>query len=625
MSFGVADDSLLVGEVSEVHGARLKVRIYADANEAHTFFRGEVVRGVSVGGYVKIPCGYDNVIGIIEGDYQQESRVIRETADSRVAPGQTIERFVDVSVFGVMSKDRFDRGISTLPLVKSKAYLLTAEELGSINSPALPDEPIFRVGTLAGHDGTSVYLPANALFASHIGVFGNTGSGKSNTLCKVYSDCFEGIDHGVGLDNVKSKFVFIDFNGEYVDDGILTDSKSVFELNTRIAGDKVPVPEDFYSDVDIWSILTRATDKTQKPFLSRCISAAKRVRAKNLPGVYLKKMLENLLAGYCGNAPSFGEQRSDLARLVAFAIPSSSYRDALENSTAALDCLETRDRGAVVHNTNKGDSDGYLNSPADVPIVFEDCLALRLDFTSLANDVPRLLAFLAYYRYLEQWRRGSITREHISSWIGRYSSELQESRRLFEVRGNGMIEEIVSPVVVFSLLKVNQDQKRVIPLVIAKYLYEEQKKRGQSDLESSVHLIIDEAHNILSYSSQRESESWRDYRLETFEEIVKEGRKFGMYLTVCSQRPADISPTILSQMHNYFIHRLVNDEDLKAIAKSVSFIDGASMSMIPVLPQGCCIVSGTAATHPARVQVERLERVKQPRSYDRELATTWRL
>lgn len=625
MSFGVADDSLLVGEVSEVHGARLKVRIYADANEAHTFFRGEVVRGVSVGGYVKIPCGYDNVIGIIEGDYQQESRVIRETADSRVAPGQTIERFVDVSVFGVMSKDRFDRGISTLPLVKSKAYLLTAEELGSINSPALPDEPIFRVGTLAGHDGTSVYLPANALFASHIGVFGNTGSGKSNTLCKVYSDCFEGIDHGVGLDNVKSKFVFIDFNGEYVDDGILTDSKSVFELNTRIAGDKVPVPEDFYSDVDIWSILTRATDKTQKPFLSRCISAAKRVRAKNLPGVYLKKMLENLLAGYCGNAPSFGEQRSDLARLVAFAIPSSSYRDALENSTAALDCLETRDRGAVVHNTNKGDSDGYLNSPADVPIVFEDCLALRLDFTSLANDVPRLLAFLAYYRYLEQWRRGSITREHISSWIGRYSSELQESRRLFEVRGNGIIEEIVSPVVVFSLLKVNQDQKRVIPLVIAKYLYEEQKKRGQSDLESSVHLIIDEAHNILSYSSQRESESWRDYRLETFEEIVKEGRKFGMYLTVCSQRPADISPTILSQMHNYFIHRLVNDEDLKAIAKSVSFIDGASMSMIPVLPQGCCIVSGTAATHPARVQVERLERVKQPRSYDRELATTWRL
>lgn len=622
MAFKVTDE-LVVGEVSEVHGAKLKVRVYGEANEAHIFYRGDLVKGVSVGGYLKIPSGYDSVIGIIEGDYQEESGFTRNDTSSRVVPGHCIERFVDVSVFGVMNEGGFDRGISALPLVKSKAYLLAPDELGIINSPVTPEEPVFPVGALAGHNGTSVRLPANALFASHIGVFGNTGSGKSNTLCKIFSDCFERIEHGVGLDNVKSKFVFIDFNGEYVDDGILTDSKSVFELNTRTAGDKVPVPEDFYSDVDIWSILTRATDKTQKPFLSRCIDTAKRIKGKDYPGLYLKKMFENLLAGYFGNAPSFGEQRSDLARLIAFAIPSSPYRDALENATAALDCLEMRNQGTVIHNTNKGDGAGYLNGPADVPIVFEDCLALRLDFAVLANDMPRLLAFLAYYRYLDQWRRGSIIREHISSWIGRYSSELQESRRLFEVRGNGMIEEIKSPVVVFSLLKVNQDQKRVIPLVIAKYLYEEQKKRGQADLESSVHLIIDEAHNILSYSSQRESESWRDYRLETFEEIVKEGRKFGMYLTVCSQRPADISPTILSQMHNYFIHRLVNDEDLKAIAKSVSFIDSASMSMIPVLPQGCCIVSGTAATHPARVQIERLEREKQPRSYDRELASHW--
>lgn len=178
-------------------------------------------------------------------------------------------------------------------------------------------------------------------------------------------------------------------------------------------------------------------------------------------------------------------------------------------------------------------------------------------------------------------------------------------------------------VVVVSLHEVNLDQKKVVPLVVSKMLYRAQKARARSEPRSSMHLVVDEAHNILSYSSQRESESWRDYRLETFEEIVKEGRKFGMYLTVCSQRPADISPTILSQMHNYFIHRLVNDEDLRAVSKAVSFIDGASASMIPVLPQGCCIVSGTATTYPARVQVDRLEVDKQPQSYDRDLASEW--
>ena len=106
---------------------------------------------------------------------------------------------------------------------------------------------------------------------------------------------------------------------------------------------------------------------------------------------------------------------------------------------------------------------------------------------------------------------------------------------------------------------------------------------------------------------------------------MKEGRKFGMYLTVSSQRPSDISSTIISQMHNYFIHRLVNDEDLKAIGKAVSFIDAANASMIPILPQGACIMSGTAAPYPMRVQVDKLLKEKQPQSFDRDLAETWGL
>ena len=54
-------------------------------------------------------------------------------------------------------------------------------------------------------------------------------------------------------------------------------------------------------------------------------------------------------------------------------------------------------------------------------------------------------------------------------------------------------------------------------------------------------------------------------RLEVFEEIIKEGRKFGVFMTIASQRPSDISSTIVSQLHNYFIHRLVNDEDLTKV------------------------------------------------------------
>lgn len=138
-----------------------------------------------------------------------------------------------------------------------------------------------------------------------------------------------------------------------------------------------------------------------------------------------------------------------------------------------------------------------------------------------------------------------------------------------------------------------------------------------------MHLIIDEAHNILSQQSNRESESWKDYRLEQFEEIIKEGRKFGVFITVASQRPADISPTIVSQIHNFFIHRLVNERDLFLIDNTITTLDSLSRNLIPGLPQGCCVVTGTAFDLPMLLQVDRLEKEKQPDSEDVDLEDLW--
>lgn len=359
-------------------------------------------------------------------------------------------------------------------------------------------------------------------------------------------------------------------------------------------------------------MLAKATEKTQRPFLKRCIRKAGAILEMSDPGAYLRGMVRKLLEDYCGCGPAFDEQREDLVRL--FSLVPGVDVGSLER---AIDSIEVYQK--YNNALHKRDSGKLLYSPADMPEVFSDLCYESMDYSSLASDRPALLEFIARYRFIEAVRSHTITREHIAPLIQRYSAELREASKLYEP----CISGFKSDVSVISLLNVNLEQKKIVPLVVAKTLYQFQKERGQNERGSSAHLVIDEAHNVLSYSSQRESENWRDYRLETFEEIVKEGRKFGMYLTVCSQRPADISPTILSQMHNYFIHRLVNDEDLRAISKAVSFIDSANASMIPVLPQGCCIVSGTATTYPVRVQVDVLELEKQPMSFDRDLAKAW--
>jgi hypothetical protein len=199
--------------------------------------------------------------------------------------------------------------------------------------------------------------------------------------------------------------------------------------------------------------------------------------------------------------------------------------------------------------------------------------------------------------------------EHIAPAINKLKSKQSDIRKIFDPSNQGTLFE--SNVVVIALGDVNLEMKKTLPLLLAKKIYDHHKSLGEGH---SLNIIIDEAHNILSQESFRESESWKDYRLETFEEIIKEGRKFGVFVTIASQRPNDISHTITSQAHNYFIHRLINQKDLQSIASAVSYIDKLTEESIPTLPTGTCIFSGIAGQMPLKLEIFPLEEQLQPRS-----------
>lgn len=165
-------------------------------------------------------------------------------------------------------------------------------------------------------------------------------------------------------------------------------------------------------------------------------------------------------------------------------------------------------------------------------------------------------------------------------------------------------------------------------MMLSKMLYDIQKKRisertskGES-IDFTSHLIIDEAHNILNAEHIKNGDNWQDYRLSIFEEIIKEGRKFGFYLTLASQRPADISPTIMSQIHNFFIHRLVNDNDLDMLSRTVPTLDKNSYKMLPTLGKGEAMVTGNAMKIPMLLKVDKEESIR-PKSDDIKLTTLW--
>ncbi|MEU0499042.1 TetR family transcriptional regulator C-terminal domain-containing protein [Mycobacterium sp. NPDC006124] len=150
-------------------------------------------------------------------------------------------------------------------------------------------------------------------------------------------------------------------------------------------------------------------------------------------------------------------------------------------------------------------------------------MALPIDFTTIEPGID-LVRFRTVLQYYSDIISGFSNKEHLGPLIKRLESRVPDIKKLIVAADDDYFGE---PLVVVSLRDVNLAMRKVIPLLLCKHLYD---LRKQTDPENAkfLNLIIDEAHNILSTESSRETEAWRDYRLETFEELIKEGRVWGL-------------------------------------------------------------------------------------------------
>jgi len=101
---------------------------------------------------------------------------------------------------------------------------------------------------------------------------------------------------------------------------------------------------------------------------------------------------------------------------------------------------------------------------------------------------------------------------------------------------------------------------------------------------------------------------------QSFEKIAKEGRKFGLGLLLSSQRPSELSPTVLSQCNTFLLHRLVNDRDQELVKRFVPDNLGSILNELPVLPTKMAILLGWAAPVPILVDMNELKKEYQPDS-----------
>lgn len=561
-----------IGRIIEVKGLHVKAKLF---NLLPPFLveNGKRESAPKINGFVKTRIGIDIIICQVVGEYSEEIN------------GAVKDHYLDLQVKGYFSNGKFIQGLRILPIVSANIELLDFNDYNNIYSGV--DESTLCIGYDLFDENKCVNVNINKLIPSHIGVFGNTGSGKSNTLTKILVEYHSFIKR-FNTDN--GKFLIFDLNNEYGNDAICSkNDKKIYKLSTK-KDSEIKIPLDIETlDEDDFVVLMNASQKTQAPVVKSAYKSMK--EQKNSKKSFDEKHYLNFMYNIITNG-----------RKALF----FSIKMYLEEYFTGLNCFKYNNKYGVFfvedNSVKYYAEDNY----------FKD--KLKEINIKKPKDTLDLFLFELYFSIARENENG-LNIDFVMPLISRARKLISDFRKIFDFTGK--IKDIFEDknICVVQLSNVNKDMKEIVPSIVANNIFRRlANEKEEKGVRQIINIVVDEAHNIL-YDSKSDILTHESV-LSVFEKIVKEGRKFGLFLMLASQRPSDISETIISQLHNYFIHKLVNPSDIQRIRKAVAYMDDSSLNFITILGPGECILSGTAFQMPTFVYINQVNLENRPNSED---------
>ena len=178
---------------------------------------------------------------------------------------------------------------------------------------------------------------------------------------------------------------------------------------------------------------------------------------------------------------------------------------------------------------------------------------------------------------------------------------------------------------VIDLSLVPTEVVHVVTAVIARMVFEASQRYVKlNGVALPTVLVMEEAHTFIKrYKEDVENQDAAGICCQVFERIAREGRKFGLGLVLSSQRPSELSPTVLSQCNTFLLHRISNDRDQELVHRLVPDNLRGLLRELPSLPSQSAILLGWASELPVLVKINDLPKAQQPRSDDPDFWGVW--
>ncbi|WP_395517071.1 ATP-binding protein [Pseudorhizobium flavum] len=624
----------VIGHVVSVNGFRLKVELSQDAKSSSRATPDGVQRAVAINSFLTFDLGAgSHAIGMLSDLEARES--YDPTRDEELSLELTKpRRIASMQLLGTVrhlgkNKWKFDTGITVLPTLDTPAEVANPEILSSIfahppqrNRPhGWADKPFdfaLEIGHQTGDENTKVRASFNDLFSRPLAVVGNTGSGKSYTVASLIRGIVE--HDGFGSDAEADPHIFIlDINGEYAN-AFLDPTKTTYQREPNrvyLNGEEFCLPAWLMNGEELCEWL-QASEATQEPVLKDWWAIAK-ISGSGI-GAYdpLQIAVSKIDAAFewmdrQGNKNNNGfkiqlDQASEYVTNIDWSEIKSLPKwsgfgdwDSLTNEKAVRDKLvEVRSNLLTAISDRQNEGINFAKS-ADSPrfVAVAEFRDPRLVDRTTDQESGKKID-----QYLTTLKLRLRTRLDDRRWQSLFSYEKQgisSFQGWMEKLGVGKRTGPRVSVLDFSMLA-----SEVLPFActLLGRLLLEAREMLRPDTRSQYPwvLVLEEAHNYARPAGKVEDRGQALSR-RAFERVAKEGRKFGLSLIVASQRPSEISPTIISQCANFFSHRLQNPDDIDHFRRIIPKQAQRMLDQVTVLAAGEAIVFGSALHVPVRVQI----------------------
>lgn len=624
----------VIGHVVAVNGFRIKVELSPDSKSSSRATPDGIQRAVAINAFLTFDLGAgSHAIGVLS-DLEA-----RESFDPKQDDEFSLElmkprRIAAVQLLGTIrhlgrNRWNFDAGITVLPTLDTLAEVANPDILAGIfasppqrNRPYDWDDKPFdyalEIGHQTGDENTKVKASFNDLFSRPLAVVGNTGSGKSYTVASLIRGITE--HEGFGPEAKADPHIFIlDINGEYAN-AFLPPEKATYQREPNrlyLNGSEFCLPVWLMNGEEICEWL-QASEATQEPVLKDWWAIAKTAEEDSSLYDPLQVAIGKIDSALSWmddpRSPASGAFNLfiDHAEQYVPSINWNGFRTSIEWS---------RDQWPKIKN-DRHVRDNLASIRASVLEKISERQNERINFAKSA-DSPRFVAAAEFRdprlvdrttdqesgkkidQYLTTLKLRLRTRLDDRRWQSLFSYEQQNIRSFqtwMERLGVGQCSGPRVSVLDFSMLA-----SEVLPFACAVLgrLLLEAREMLRPDRRSRYPwvLVLEEAHNYARPLGKVDDRGQALSR-RAFERVAKEGRKFGLSLIVASQRPSEISPTIISQCANFFSHRLQNPDDIDHFRRIIPKQAQRLLDQVTVLTAGEAIVFGSAMHVPTRVQIK---------------------